>query len=496
MCLVSGWATGEHATGMGDFVLLAWQLSHPTARDVQQQSFELYLEGEGDSRSSLNWRSGTIHTARQSADTADLASHLQLTPGTAFRWRVHVVLSTGDVTKCGGSFETAPAKHVFPGPSKWIGGSGGQLHAVKGLPLPAAGAAIQRARAYVSGVGAFYLYVNGAQVGQNIMDPPQSVYSQRVLYQTFDISPLLRAGQNTVDVLLGNYKFGYTDIWCNMTAAGGPNGCRALILRIDVTMSDGSTHVLDTSSPHTDWTASTGPVSWDHFFHGENFSSLVDAFRSPNLPARVMSPPAGFPPGMEVLDSTTRQPIALGRLSPSLGPPLRVMEVYAAQTMRSVRANAVGSTGWVWDFGSNFAGMTRLSLPAGHGLPAGTQLRIEQAEIVAGDFVDTGGMCKLCPQCGPCPGPDNDADVKAPAMGVGSHSRGNSNCAANNAAEGAVCDTYCATVAHAGLKPLRHEPCFPHQSYKGERPHETPDRYVPSAEPFVLIVHVTENSPS
>ena len=30
---------------------------------------------------------------------------------------------------------------------------------------------------YVSGVGAFYLYLNGQQVGENIMDPPQSVYS-------------------------------------------------------------------------------------------------------------------------------------------------------------------------------------------------------------------------------------------------------------------------------------------------------------------------------
>ena len=47
-----------------------------------------------------------------------------------------------------------------------------------------------------------------------------------------------------------------------------------------------------------------------------------------------------------------------------------------------------------------------------------------------------------------------------------------------NAAEGAVCDTYCSTTVHAGLKPLRHEPCFPHQTLKGELGHETPDRYI------------------
>ena len=52
------------------------------------------------------------------------------------------------------------------------------------------------------------------------MDPPQSVYSKRVLYSTFDLGPLLKPGTNTVGALLGNYKLGYTDLWCNMTTTG------------------------------------------------------------------------------------------------------------------------------------------------------------------------------------------------------------------------------------------------------------------------------------
>ena len=109
-------------------------------------------------------------------------------------------------------------------------------------------------------------------------------------------------------------------------------------------------------------------------------------------------------------------------------------------------------------------------------MPAGTELQIEQAEIVAGPFRDTGGMCKLCPECGPCTPPDDD-DTRS--GGTGPALRGNTGCASNNAAAGAVCDTYCATVLHAGLgKALRDEPCFPHQNYKGERAHETPDRFI------------------
>ena len=467
-CRVSGHGLHEHATGVGGSVQLAWQLSHP-ARNATQRAFEVEIAGTHGS--DLRWRSGRVASAEQRLDTAELAASaagaLRLPPGASFRWSVRATVAAADGTpstlSCDGSFETAPAAAAFPGGAKWIGG-GGQIHATHGLALPP-GRTVQHARAYVSGMGAFYLFLNGQQVGQNIMDPPQSVYSKRVLYATFDIASLLKPGENSVDALLGNYKWGYTDIWCNMTRAGGPSGCRALILRIEVTMSDGSMHSLDTSNP-ADWSVSAGPVAWDHFFHGETFSGLVDVAHPPaGQPAREMSPPAGAPPGMAVTDPDG-QSVTLGALAPIVGPPLRVVEEYPTVSVHEVHANDVASAGWVFDFGVNFAGMSRLSLPPDHGIPPGTELRIEQAEIVAGPFSDTGGMCKLCPNCGACAPPDL---LRA---------QGNSNCAQANAAEGAVCDTYCRTTVHAGLKPLRHEPCFPHQTLKGEQGHETADRYI------------------
>ena len=61
---------------------------------------------------------------------------------------------------------------------------------------------------------------------------------------------------NAVGAFLGTYKFGYTDQWCNMTARG-PDGCRALVLQLVVTMGDGGVHTLDTSDPAT-WQARVG----------------------------------------------------------------------------------------------------------------------------------------------------------------------------------------------------------------------------------------------
>ena len=108
-------------------------------------------------------------------------------------WRVRVWLSSAPASPtawgCGPAlFDTAPGKGTFPGTSKWVGG-GGQLRSLHGLTLPRG--SIARAEARVSGVGAFYLFINGRKVGQNIMDPPQTVYSKTVLYSTFDVPKLI-----------------------------------------------------------------------------------------------------------------------------------------------------------------------------------------------------------------------------------------------------------------------------------------------------------------
>ena len=179
-------------------------------------------------------------------------------------------------------------------------------------------------------------------------------------------------------------------------------------------------------------------------------------------------PVPGFPLGMG--NAST---VALGALVPARGPPLRVTAAHPALSMARVApfdAPPGGGRSFVFDFGLNTAGMVRLSLPAGHGIPAGTQLRIEMAEIVAGPLNDTGGLCTLCPACNlDCPQPNSSLGGNAPCTGV---------------AEGAVCNTYCTNPAKAGKGPanhaLRDEPCWGHQSYTPAPPHyDAPsDRYI------------------
>ncbi len=123
--------------------------------------------------------------------------------GSVYHWRVRVSMSPQQTWTpfCTSSFETAPASAVFPGTSQWIGG-GAQLRSIKGIDLPQ-GPTVKFARAYATGVGAFYLFVNGQRVGDHVMDPPQSVYSKTIWFDTFDISQYLRVGRNDFGALLG-----------------------------------------------------------------------------------------------------------------------------------------------------------------------------------------------------------------------------------------------------------------------------------------------------
>jgi hypothetical protein len=141
--------------------------------------------------------------------------------GESYTWSAQIYLSTSSSTvaaSCTAAFDIAPAASVFPGNAQWIGG-GGQ---VRSNPLSLPAGTVARARAYVTGVGSFYLYVNGVKVGKNIMDPPQTVYSKTILYSTFDVASLLKPGANYVGAFLGTYKWGYTDLWCNMTVGSHP----------------------------------------------------------------------------------------------------------------------------------------------------------------------------------------------------------------------------------------------------------------------------------
>ena len=59
-----------------------------------------------------------------------------------------------------------------------------------------------RARAYVSGLGYYLLYINGARVGTTTLGPGWTSYNQTVLYEIHDVTSLFSEGVSTYTVAL------------------------------------------------------------------------------------------------------------------------------------------------------------------------------------------------------------------------------------------------------------------------------------------------------
>jgi alpha-L-rhamnosidase len=62
------------------------------------------------------------------------------------------------------------------------------------------------ARAYVeiSGLGFYILEINGARATDDLLPPAFTAYDKTVLYNRYDVAPLLGAGRNVLRVTLGN----------------------------------------------------------------------------------------------------------------------------------------------------------------------------------------------------------------------------------------------------------------------------------------------------
>ena len=63
---------------------------------------------------------------------------------------------------------------------------------------------IVRARAYVTGLGVYELYLNGRKVGDELLTPGWTSYEHRLQYQTYDITALLKSGMNAVGAVVAD----------------------------------------------------------------------------------------------------------------------------------------------------------------------------------------------------------------------------------------------------------------------------------------------------
>ena len=367
---------------------LNWRLDDAlgAARGQKQQSYELrVLQRLPDGSTALAWESGRVYGSQPEAQ---LNGSAPLQHQSEYEWRVRVWHEASAPAHTNSLYALAGAPEPTASPwssphgfetlvsasswsaanASWIGG-GNQLRGDFTIPT---GKTVKSARAYVSGLGAFYLYVNGERIGDHIMDPGQTVVTERVLYVSFDLTKILKPGANALGALLGNYKYGYLDVWCNMTAAGEtfgqPGGaCQTLKLMAVANFTDGTSM---TTGSDLSWKARNGPITYDHLWHGE----IYDANREVANWASVALPSLMDAQSVTVGGSAAgwsaavaRSPL-VGILSPQLMQPIRIVQSFEPISINATQMHTF-TPGCADGFdGGRFIRCPNCTGPAGEGV--------------------------------------------------------------------------------------------------------------------------------
>eukprot|EP00054_Salpingoeca_dolichothecata_P025500 m.179111 g.179111 ORF g.179111 m.179111 type:complete len:1109 (+) comp25377_c0_seq1:111-3437(+) len=254
-----------------------------------------------------------------------------LKPEQTYYWRVRVWSSNSAAIASDWSdlnaFDTeVPTTTWSERGATWIGGFN-EMRTQFQVP---SGKKLTRARVHATALGAFTLYFNSHRVSDHILDPGQTAYPVRVLYVSFELPvwQFTSDGLNVLGARLGQYKYGYLDVWCDQ----GQRDCLSLLLQVSLEFDDAS--IVTLVSNTKDWVGRDGPVIYNNLFHGEVYDARQE------LAGWASSANSTFPAGTWHAVAKHEPNVLMSSLTPQTFPAVKVMQNFSAVSVRRA-ANSI-----------------------------------------------------------------------------------------------------------------------------------------------------------
>jgi alpha-L-rhamnosidase len=329
---------------------LSWVLD-ASGPNEKQTAYEIVVDGQ--------WDSGRVESA-QSIQVE--YGGKELAPATRYTWKVRVWDAEGKASEWSkpATFSTILKEWR----AKWIGHDGeGNALWEDTHPLPArylrrefdVTKKVTRATAYVCGLGFFDLYLNGAKVSQDVMDPALSEYDKADYVVTFDVTGKLNEGANALGVILGNGRFYGPRLQegLQFTRFGYPK----LLLQLEVEYADGTKASVVSDG---NWRLTTdGPIRANNEYDGEEYDARME------MPGWDR---AGFNDTKWNQADIVHPPF--GALKAQMIEPMQVTQI-----MHPVGITNPKPGTYIVDMGQSFYGTVRLKATG----PRGTQVRMVSA---------------------------------------------------------------------------------------------------------------------
>ena len=219
---------------------------------------------------------------------------------------------------------------------------------------------VKRARVFVTGLGFYELSINGQKVGNYVLTPSKTRYTDRVLFDVYDVKNKIKNGANAIGIHLGNSWYNtnpkYQD-W-RMPWFGYPRA----IMELHIEYSNGSKEIIMTDSS---WKTAYGPISANCIFDGEKYDTRNEQ-QGWNI--------AGFD------DSKWKSAVLMEerniRLEQQKIAPEQVIE-----TIRPIKSYTTSNGSKVYDMGQNFSGWTKIKVKG----EKGAKVILKHAEDIYAD---------------------------------------------------------------------------------------------------------------
>ena len=226
------------------------------------------------------------------------------------------------------------------------------------------------ARLYATSLGIYEAYINGSKVGDQKMAPGWTNYSDYIQYQTYDVTDMLKAGDNAIGAIVGNgWYSGHVSTYGGVHKYGVDN---AFIGKLVLTYADGTTQEVPTD---TSWQSYTdGPYVETCNQNGETYDARKEV-------------PGWANAGFDTTDWLTTKVATKQTINTKVDTtkvalvaqpedPARVIEELPVKFLAKT-----GEDTYVYDIGQNISGILRINVKG----EAGTTLKLRHGEMVYKD---------------------------------------------------------------------------------------------------------------
>jgi alpha-L-rhamnosidase len=207
---------------------------------------------------------------------------------------------------------------------------------------------LKRASIYIVGLGLYELYINGNKIGDRVITPAPTDYRKSVLYNTYDVTKDIKAGNNVIAAVLGNGRF-FTMRQNYKTQKHNTFGYPKMLLQLEIEYTNGDKKIVVSDET---WKLNVdGPIRTNNEYDGEEYDATKElkgwntiSFSDANwLQPEIVEAPSG-------------------KLMAQLSEPIKVM-----RTIKPVVIKKINAGKFVIDMGQNFSGWMKMKVQGNRG---------------------------------------------------------------------------------------------------------------------------------